>query len=152
MDTIRITTRRYTFEVVRDSGAASEYRVTLGSPPEAAAIARRVIGSELSEVVIVLMLDSRNRVMGYTEVARGTVNASRLTPRDVFLPALLANAAAVAVAHNHPSGMVSPSPSDHRVTRALCEAGELLGLPLVDHLIVTDADHFSFRVAGGWDE
>jgi DNA repair protein RadC len=75
-----------------------------------------VIGSELSEVVIVLILDSRNRVMGYTEVARGTVNASWLTPRDVFLPALLANAAAI-VADNHPSGDWSPSPADHRVTR-----------------------------------
>ena len=95
MDSIRITTRRYTFEVVRET--ATEYHPTVGSPQEAALIARRVIGSELSEVMLALMLDSRHRVMGYTEVARGTVNASRLVPRDVFLPALLSNAAAVIV-------------------------------------------------------
>lgn len=150
MDAIRITTRRYTFEVVRE--AAAEYHPTVGSPQEAALIARRVIGSELSEVVIALMLDSRHRVMGYTEVCRGTVNASRLTPRDVFLPALLSNAAAVVVAHNHPSGDWSPSAADHRVTQALREAGDLLGLPLLDHLIVTDAHHYSFRDAHGWIE
>ena len=149
MDAIRITTRRYTFEVVPET--AREYHPTVGSPQEAALIARRVIGSELSEVMVALMLDSRHRVMGYTEVARGTVNASRLTPRDVFLPALLSNAAAVVVAHNHPSGDWSPSASDRRVTQALREAGDLLGMPLLDHLIVTDSAHYSFRDQGGWD-
>jgi DNA repair protein RadC len=148
MDSIRITTRHYTFEVVRE--VAAEYRPTVGSPPEAAAIARNVIGSELSEVVITLMLDARHRVMGYTEVSRGTVNASRLTPRDVFLPAIAANAAAVVVAHGHPSGVCTPSSSDHRVTRALREAGNLLGLHLLDHLIVTDAAHYSFRDQEAW--
>jgi len=74
MDAIRITTE-YTFEVVRE--AAHEYHPSLGSPQEAALIARRVIGSELSEVVIALMLDSRNRVMGYTEVAPGDLPAAR---------------------------------------------------------------------------
>lgn len=151
MDAIRITTRRYSFEVVREAGAVSGYHPTVGSPRDAAEIARKVIGSELSEVVITVMLDARNRVMGYTEVSRGTVNASRLTPRDVFLPALLANAAAVAVCHNHPSGERLPSAADHRVTRALREAGELLGLPLLDHIIVTDCAHYSFRDEGGWD-
>ena len=150
MDTIRVTTRRYTFQIVRDS-SAEEYRVTVSSPPEAAAIARRVIGSEVSEVVMVLMVDSRNRVMGYTEVTRGSVNASRLTPRDVFLPALLANSSSVVVCHNHPSGLVIPSAADHRATRALREAGDLLGMPLLDHLIVTDTSHYSFRDEGGWD-
>jgi DNA repair protein RadC len=82
MDTIRITTRRYTFEIVRET--AEEYQPTVGSPEVAAKLARRVIGCELSEVVIAMMLDSRHRVLGYTEVSRGTVNASRLTPRDVF--------------------------------------------------------------------
>ncbi len=150
MDAIRIATRRYTFEIVREQGA--EYRRTVASPHDAVDIARGVIGSELSEVMIVLMLDARQRVMGYTEVARGTVNAARLTPRDLFLPALLSNAAAVVACHNHPSGAVEPSPSDRRVTRVLREAGELLGLPLVDHLIVTDSAHFSFRDLEGWDE
>jgi DNA repair protein RadC len=85
----------YTFEIVRET--AEEYQPTVGSPEVAAKLARRVIGCELSEVVIAMMLDSRHRVLGYTEVSRGTVNASRLTPRDVFLPALLSNAAAVVV-------------------------------------------------------
>jgi DNA repair protein RadC len=122
----------------------------LGSPREVAEIARKVIGSELSDVVIAVMLDARNRVMGYTKVSRGSVNASRLTPRDVFLPAILANAGSVAVCHNHPSFDRMPSAADHRVRRALREAGELVGLPLLDHIIVTDAAHYSFRGEGGW--
>ena len=97
MDTVRITTRRFSFEVVREAGAVAEYQTSVGSPREAAVIARKVIGCELSEVVVTIMLDARHRVMGYTEVSRGSINASRLTPRDVFLPALLANAVSVIV-------------------------------------------------------
>src|SRR5579864_374932 len=124
---------------------------TIGGPGDAARIARAVIGRRASESVLAIMLDSRHRVTGYAEVARGTVNAARLTPRDVFTPALLANAAAVVVAHNHPSGEPSPSSGDRMVTRALRAAAELLGLTLLDHVIVTaDGGRFSFSDAEAW--
>jgi DNA repair protein RadC len=152
MTSIRITTTRYSFQVVREAEPAYPAGATLGSPPDAVAIARHVIGSEIAEVLLVLLLDSRHRVTGFAEVARGTVNANRFSPRDVLIPALASNAAAVVVCHNHPSGDPSPSPADRRVTTALREACDIIGIRLLDHLIVTDTGHHSFREADGWED
>ncbi|MHB8538168.1 MAG: JAB domain-containing protein [Candidatus Dormibacteria bacterium] len=125
----------------------------IGSPRGAAAVAVAVIGTRAAESVLVLMLDARHRVTGYAEVARGTINAARIAPRDVFAPALLANAAAVIVAHNHPSGETSPSTGDRNVTRALVAAGQLLGVPMLDHVIVTARGAFySFADEGAIGE
>jgi DNA repair protein RadC len=126
---IRVTTTRYSFHAVREAEPAYPAGATIGGRPDAVTIARHVIGSEISEVLIVLLLDSRHRVTGFAEVARGTVNASRFNPRDVLVPALAGNAAAVVICHNHPSGDPSPSPADRRVTTVLREACELIGIP-----------------------
>jgi DNA repair protein RadC len=83
-------------------------------------------------------------------VARGTLNAARLTPRDILVRALAVNAASVAVAHNHPSGSETPSRADRQVTAVIREACSLVGIPLLDHVIVTDAAHYSFRETEGW--
>jgi len=90
-------------------------------------------------------------VTGYTEVARGTLNAARISPRDVLVPAILANAASVVMAHNHPSGAASASIADHAVTAAMRGAARILGLRLADHLIVTPTDHYSFAFRRGLD-
>ena len=115
-------------------------------------MARAVIGSEITECLLVIFLDARHRVTGYSEVARGTLNAARFTPRDVLIPALHANGAAVVVAHNHPSHDATPSRADRTVTEVLREAGRLIGLPIVDHLIVTPDDVYSFRERDGWGD
>jgi len=83
-------------------------------------------------------------------VARGTLNAARLTPRDILVRALALNAASVAVAHNHPSGDETPSRADRQVTAVLRDACNLVGIPLLDHVIVTDTAHYSFRETEGW--
>jgi DNA repair protein RadC len=151
MTSIRVTTTRYSFQVGREAAPAYPAGITVGSPPDAVSIARNVIGSEIAEVLLVL-LDSRHRVAGFTEVARGTVNANRFSPRDVLVPALAGNAAAIIVCHNHPSGDPTPSQADRRVTNALRDACAIVDIPLLDHLIVTDTGHHSFREAGGWEE
>ncbi len=100
--------------------------------------------------MLVLFLNARYRVTGYAEVVRGTLNAARLTPRDVLVPALLADAKAIVLAHNHPSGDVTPSAADHTVTRAIRQAAELVGVALADHVIVTPHAHHSFAAGEDW--
>lgn len=103
------------------------------------------------EQVAVLLLDARHRPVGVETVAVGTINASRLQPRDVFGPALRGDAVAVIVGHNHPSGDPAPSRADRAVTAALRAAGDMLGVPVLDHLIVARHGHHSFRDTEGWD-
>jgi DNA repair protein RadC len=104
------------------------------------------------EQVVVLLLDARHRPIKLETVAVGTINASRLQPRDVFGPALRSDAVAVIIGHNHPSGDPAPSRADRAVTAALRSAGSLLGVPVLDHLIVALRGHHSFRETEGWDE
>jgi DNA repair protein RadC len=96
----------------------------------------------------VLLLDGRHRLIGEAEVSVGTLTASLVHPREVFREAICAAAAAVVLVHNHPSGDPSPSGEDRRVTERLVSAGGLLGIPVVDHLIIAEGGHFSFREAG----
>jgi DNA repair protein RadC len=109
----------------------------------------RLIGSEAVEVCGLLCLSVRWEVLAYHELSRGTLDATIIHPRDVLRTALLANARAVIIGHNHPSGEVSPSRNDSLITERLARAAEIIGVQLVDHLIVSAAGrHFSFREAG----
>ncbi len=148
--TIRVSARRFSFALAVNDEAAASVGDLVTSPNAAASVARAVIGSEISECVLAIFLDARHRVIGFAEVSRGTINASRLSPRDVLVPCLLANAGSVVVAHNHPSGDPSPSRADRVVTTALLQAAELVGVQLLDHVIVTPTRHFSFREQEGW--
>lgn len=125
-------------------------RPSVSAPRDALLLLERLRTARREEVVVVL-LDARHRPLGVETVAVGTVNASRLQPRDVFAPALRSGAVAVIVGHNHPSGDASPSRADRTVTAALRAAGELLGVAVLDHIIVTKRAHHSFRDAEGWD-
>jgi DNA repair protein RadC len=125
-------------------------RPTVGSPRDAALLLDDLRAAP-TERVAVLLLDSRHRPMGTELVALGTINASRLQPRDVLAPALSRGASAIVVGHNHPSGDPTPSAADRRVTAALREAATIMGLPLLDHLILTRQGQYSFRDAEGWD-
>jgi DNA repair protein RadC len=88
------------------------------------------------EVMLAAYLDVRHRLIGYTVVSVGTLNRAVVEPRGVLVPGLLANAASVVVAHNHPSGDPSPSAEDLVLTKRLSDAGEIVGLRLVDHIVV----------------
>ena len=151
MSGVRITTRRLSFHIVRESEAEYPIGSTVACPREVVAVARHVIGDEIAECVIAVFLNARHGVIGYAEIARGTLNASRFQARDVLVPALYSNACAIVVCHNHPSGSTSPSRADRIVTVALREAARLIGVPLLDHVIVSGGEHFSFREHEGWD-
>jgi len=120
----------------------------ISTPADAAAAARRFIGDEPFETFGVFLLDSRHRVIAWAEVARGSLCAVSLAPRDIFARAVHANAAAIVAVHNHPSGDASHSPDDLAFTRRLKQAGEILGIPLLDHVILGDDRYFSFKEAG----
>ena len=105
------------------------------------------------ESLRVMLLDTRHGLLEQREISRGSLNESIAHPREVFRPAIAKGAYAIAVVHNHPSGDPQPSEADRRLTRRLMEAGALLQIPLVDHVIIgtTRGDHppyFSFREAG----
>jgi DNA repair protein RadC len=99
------------------------------------------------ECFLAILLDSRHRVMRDVEVSTGTLTASLVHPREVFRPALREAAAALLLVHNHPSGDPAPSAEDRAVTRRLAEAGELLGIRVLDHVVVAEQGYFSFRDA-----
>jgi DNA repair protein RadC len=97
------------------------------------------------EHFIAFHLDSKYQVIGYHEVSKGTLNASLVHPREVFKAALLSNAYAIIVAHNHPSGSVSASPEDIDITKQLIKAGKIMGVCIVDHCIVSSESMNSLR-------
>ena len=97
------------------------------------------------EHFIAFHLDSKYQVIGYHEVSKGTLNASLVHPREVFKAALLSNAYAIIVAHNHPSGSVSASPEDIDITKQLIKAGKIMGVCIVDHCIVSSEGINSLR-------
>ena len=93
----------------------------------------------------IIMLDTRNRVIGMPTVYIGSLNTSVVRLAEVFKPAIKANAAAIIVVHNHPSGDPSPSPEDVKVTRELVSAGKLLDISVLDHLIVGNNRYTSLK-------
>jgi DNA repair protein RadC len=101
------------------------------------------------EALYVALLDSKNRIIGVNLVSLGILDSSLVHPREVFKPAILLGAASIVLAHNHPSGDPTPSPEDRRVTQRIDEAGKLLGIDVMDHVIVGDKGHFtSFKERG----
>ena len=98
----------------------------------------------VKEQFIVVLLNGRNKVIGTEVVSEGSLSNSIVHAREVFAPALLQHAAAIMVAHNHPSGDPKPSSEDKDITRMLARSGKVLGIPLMDHLIIGDGTYYSF--------
>jgi len=100
------------------------------------------------ELFCCLYLDNRHRVLQFTEIFRGTIDGTSVYPREVVKEALAVNAAAVILAHNHPSGVAEPSQADERITRRLKSALELVDIRLLDHLIIGDGSSTSLATRG----
>jgi DNA repair protein RadC len=103
------------------------------------------IRTKQQEYVVALSLDGGQRLIAQRIVTIGTLDTVLAHPREVFADALMDRAASVIVAHNHPSGDLNPSPQDITLTQQLAAAGQLLGVALRDHLIISKTDYFSFR-------
>jgi DNA repair protein RadC len=97
------------------------------------------------EYFVALSLDGGQRLIAQRTITIGTLDAVLAHPREVFADAIADRAASVIVAHNHPSGEVTPSQKDVALTQQLAAAGQLLGIPLRDHIILTKTEHFSYR-------
>jgi DNA repair protein RadC len=100
---------------------------------------------EEQEVLLLLMLNQRGRLLREKYMFKGTVNASMISPREIFLEALSSRAVQIILLHNHPSGDASPSREDLQVTKRIREAGELVGITLTDHIIIGEHTYVSFR-------
>lgn len=103
---------------------------------------------ETKEMFLTLHLDGKNRIMAMDMVSIGSLNQSIVHPREVFKTACLSNAAALILIHQHPSGDPAPSSEDVSITRRLKEAGEIMGIRVLDHVIVGDGTYFSFTEGG----
>ncbi|MCC5857223.1 MAG: DNA repair protein RadC [Ectothiorhodospiraceae bacterium] len=115
-------------------------------------LTRRFLAARLRhrphEVFACLFLDNRHRVLRFDELFRGTIDAASVYPREVVKQALACNAAAVILAHNHPSGVAEPSHADRRITRRLQDALALVDIRVLDHLVVGDGEMVSFAERG----
>lgn len=135
----------------RVAAAKSQEKIKIESPQSGADILLPRLRYERHEKFLVLLLDSKNQIIRIEQIAEGSVNSAVVHPREVFAPALLYHAAAILVAHNHPSGDPKPSSEDKNLTQSLAETGKIMGIPLIDHLIIGDGIFFSFREQGYLD-
>ena len=122
-------------------------KVNFNSPEIVAEYLKKHIGHEKKEHFVILYLDARNSLI-VDKVSVGTLNANLVHPREVFKNAIEVSAAQVIVAHNHPSGDPEPSQDDLEITKRLTEAGKLMGIDVLDHVIITKNKIFSFKEKG----
>jgi DNA repair protein RadC len=126
---------------------------TIHAPEQAAELLVYEMGALEKEHLRVLILDTRNRLLRIVEVYQGSLNSSLIRIGEVFRDAVRANAASIIVAHNHPSGDPAPSPEDIAVTKAMIEAGRLLDIEVLDHLIIGKGKFLSLKAKGlGFDQ
>ena len=132
----------------RLNSEAGEEQVTINSPEDAARLVSYEMSALEEEHLRVIMLDTRNHVLHIEEVYHGSVNTSQVRVGEVFKGAIRRNATALIVVHNHPSGDPTPSPDDLAVTRACVEAGKLLELEVLDHLVIGQGRYVSMKERG----
>jgi DNA repair protein RadC len=125
-------------ELIKERGVTYDAPTRLTCGHEVAILVQDIIGNADREHMISISLDSKNRPLHIHTVSIGSLNAAVVHPREVFKAAILANAACIALAHNHPSGDPSPSREDIEITKRIKECAELLGIQLLDHVIVGD--------------
>ena len=132
-------------ELVREARAGAYRTWTLQEPADAALILEPLLRVEPTETFVACLLDTKHRPNAIHRCALGSIDRVPVEPRSVFAAALLTNAAAVIVAHNHPSGDPEPSEQDALLTRRLVQCGGILGIPVLDHLVIGDGCWSSMR-------
>ena len=127
---------------------APEEKPAIHSPAEAAELVQYEMSALEQEELRVLLLDTRNRVQHIEIIYRGSVNTSQVRVAEIFKAAIRRNATNIIVIHNHPSGDPTPSPDDIAITRAILQAGELLDVKLLDHIIIGRGRFISLKERG----
>ncbi|TWU37525.1 hypothetical protein Q31b_43130 [Novipirellula aureliae] len=123
----------------------AETRIKITKAADIAEFVRSVMTDNSREHCVALYLDGSHHVASYSIISIGSANSAPVAPREVFQRAVLIGAVSLILAHNHPSGSLDPSPQDHDITKRLKDAGEILGISLLDHVIVTDHGYVSLR-------
>lgn len=119
-------------------------KIHLSCPQDVADFLMPRLRYAAKEQFVVILLNNKNKVIGTEVVSEGSLSSSIVHPREVYAPAILHHAAAIMVAHNHPSGDPKPSIEDEEVTRQLLRSGKVLGIPMIDHVIIGDGNYYSF--------
>jgi len=123
-------------------------RVRFNSPETIAAYYMERLRHLETEHVYLILLDNKNKLIKDVLISKGTVNASVLSPREIFMEALRNNAVKILLLHNHPSGDPSPSKQDLEITKIISSASKLLNIPLLDHMIIGDNKYTSLKEKG----
>lgn len=121
---------------------------TIKSPEDAAQAIIKEIGDEDREIFFVICLNTKNNVVAIHRSSVGSLNSAIVHPREVFKAAILNNAASIIISHNHPAQSTNPSKEDIETTKRLVEAGELLGIEVLDHLIIGGTKYISLKEKG----
>lgn len=132
----------------RIAASAARLHLCFGQPVTIAQYYMEQLRHEEQELLVCMMLDNGMHLLGEQILTRGTVNATLITPREVFMEALGHHAVRLILVHNHPSGNPAPSENDLEVTERIYRAGELLGIRLEDHIIIGDHRYISFKEQG----
>ncbi|MBN1892326.1 MAG: JAB domain-containing protein [Clostridiales bacterium] len=137
---------KYTVSELRE--ALFSHMPQTGECIRAAVDAQQILkpyAAEEQEYFLLITLSAKHTVIKLHEVTKGILNRTLIHPREIFRRAIIDNAESVIVAHNHPSGNVEPSPEDREITRRLKEAGAIMGIPLLDHIIVGSDSYYGFQ-------
>lgn len=136
----------YRISLVRDGKVAAPAR-QVRSSRDVMDVLRTYLGDTDREHFVALLLDQKNKIIGIHTVSTGSLTASIVHPRETFKAAIVSNAAAMILGHNHPSGDPQPSKEDLALTERLVAGGHLLGIPILDHVIIGDGSGLSFSFA-----
>jgi DNA repair protein RadC len=145
--TSRYGVPRYRVTLVRE-GRAIPAAESIHTSAGAALLLRPLFAGLDREQFLICGLDAKHGLIGINLVSTGSLTLAIVHPREVFKPLILMNAGAWICAHNHPSGDITPSPEDRVLTKRLREAGDLFGIPLLDHLILAEERYYSFADQG----
>lgn len=136
-----------TFELSKrlEHSSSEDTKITVKSPEDVVKTARNLLKGKKKEHFIVICLDTRNHLIKTSTVSIGSLDCSIVHPREVFKDAISSSAASVIFIHNHPSGDPTPSEDDIKMTKRLIEAGEIIGIEVLDHIIICDNEHLSMK-------
>lgn len=138
---------QYRVSLVKDSSEMKEGARRIGNVEEivTALSDMRLLDREQLRVIYI---NARHQIIGWEIISQGTLTASLAHPREIFKGAILATCAGIILAHNHPSGDPSPSEEDIRLTKRVVQAGQIVGIEILDHIVMAEQGHYSFKASG----